>query len=33
MFEIRRDVVRKPLENSKYMDIVVDSDPRAVPGL
>jgi hypothetical protein len=33
MFEIRRDVVGKPLENSKYMDIVVDSDPRAIPGL
>jgi hypothetical protein len=33
MFEIRRDVIRKPLEDSKHLDVVVDSDPRAIPGL
>lgn len=31
--EMRRDVVRKPLEDSKHIDIVVDSDPRVIPGL
>jgi len=31
--EMRRDVVRKPLEDSKHIDVVVDSDPRVIPGL
>lgn len=32
MFKIRRDIVRKPLEASKHMDIAVDGGPRAIPG-
>jgi hypothetical protein len=33
MFEIRRDMVRKPLKDSKYINIIINNDPRVIPGL
>jgi hypothetical protein len=32
MFKIRRDVVRKPLEDSKHIDITLDGDSCAISG-
>jgi hypothetical protein len=33
MFEIHHELGRKPLEGTKHMDIIVDRDPSAIPGL
>jgi len=31
-FQIRYEMIRKPLEDSKYIDITADGDSRAISG-